>query len=82
MFPADVTHIASRTVVSMLSAASSALVASARPAFRVSRTSAARTARRAPRAFTANGKAFWDKMVAKASGKSGETTETAVFALG
>ena len=39
-------------------------------------------ARRAPRAFSANGEAFWDKMVAKASGKSGETTETAVFALG
>ena len=65
----------------MLSAASSALVASARPAFRVSRTSAARTARRAPRAFSASGEAFWDKM-AKASGKSGVTTETAVFALG
>jgi len=69
----------------MLSAASSALVASARPALRVSRTSAARTARRVlcrPRAFSASGEAFWDKMVAKASGKSGVTTETAVFALG
>ena len=66
----------------MLSAASSALVASARPAFCVSRTSAARNARPAPRAFSASGEAFWDKMVAKASGKSAETTETAVFALG
>ena len=36
----------------------------------------------ARRAFSASGEAFWDKVVAKASGKSGVTTETAVFALG
>ena len=53
-----------------------------KPAYYEEKYIRTRGARPAPRAFSANGEAFWDKMVAKASGKSAETTETAVFALG
>ena len=62
------------------------LVSSARPAFHVSRVFARTTRATRTRVFVADakgGEAFWDRMVAKASGKSmSSNTETAVFALG
>ena len=60
------------------------LAAAARPALPalVSRAPAIRGARSATRvSASAEGTAFWDKMVAKASGKT-TTTEVALFALG
>ena len=60
------------------------LAAAARPALPAlaSRAPAIRGARSATRvSASAEGTAFWDKMVAKASGKT-TTTEVALFALG
>ena len=41
-----------------------------------------RAGARVSAAGTAAGNAFWDRMVAKATGKDAVTTETALFALG
>ena len=57
--------------------AASCAAAVARPVLRASRAQ-----KRAGARVSASGNAFWDRMVAKATGKDAVTTETALFALG